>query len=674
MKIPMSATRGLQIAVWAFWIVGSLAHAGSDTTPRPSDAARAASTPLPDLAKLPKSSREMLLTMDGRTPGPDFSSQFEKSVARIVMRDGVALYTEIYTPRDRKGLLPIIFDRTPYGINPDRYGYTGRLRLYPELIKEGFIFAFQDVRGKGGSGGQFITLGPIRDKSIRNSTDDSTDAYDSIDWLVKHVPGNNGRVGTLGISYGGFATTRSLVDPHPALRAASPQATCADMFVGDDWHHNGAFRLDYSFDWITDNERDFDRTLLTSYDHYERFMALGPLSNINRKILRGVAPSWNAFEKHPNLDAYWLKDMCGVLPFIQPVTVPTLNVLGWFDAEDFYGAFEVYKKYESMDKKGLNYLVIGPWYHGGWSFSADGRTLGAVDFGSNTSEWFRNNVQARWFAFWLKDKGKLDFPKVIAFRTGENKWEQYPEWPPQDGIEPRSLYLREGKSLTFEAPKPNGLGVDSYISDPDSPVPYYPRPITSDGWPEWEMADQRFADGRPDVLTYKTGVLTKDVTVSGDPVAHLFAATTGSDSDWVVKLIDVYPDPLPENPSMSGFQFMVAEEVFRARYRKSYEHPEAVVPSKVTPYVISLRSRNHTFKAGHRIMVQIQSTWFPLIDRNPQTFVPSIYQAVQADFHKATQSIYRSGANASYIELPVNTRPVNSLPGGFTTTGASRTQ
>ena len=624
---------------------------------RPSSAAEAAA-PFEEVqipSWLAKSSAEMMGKRDGRVPGPDFTKIFAKSTARIAMRDGAEMYTEIYSPLDRKERLPIILVRSPYGLHPDRNGYAAWLREYPHLIKDGYIFVFQDTRGRGGSTGHYVSLSPMRDKSVSKSTDESTDTYDTIDWIVAHVPGNNGRVGTLGISYGGFLTTRALVDPHPALKAASPQATCADMFIGDDFHHNGAFRLDYAFSWIGSMERGFGRSdVFGRYDHYDQFLDLGPLSNINKNIFHGQAPSWNAFDEHPNDDGFWRKTMCSVLPYIQsPVRVPTLNIAGWFDAEDHYGAIETYKQYEKGDVRGINNLVVGPWYHGGWEFS-DGRSLGAVDFGSDTGRWYREHIEAPWFAHWLKDAPKVNLPEVLSFRTGVNRWEQYESWPPKNGIEEAKLYLRAGGGLAFDSPAGAADEHDEYLSDPSKPVPYVPRPITRNGWPEWQLYDQRFVDGRPDVLTYQTDALEQDVTITGEPVIHLFAATTGSDSDWVVKLIDVYPDTQPDN--MGGFEFMLAEEVFRARYRNSFENPEPVVPGQITPYSFSLRSRDHTFKAGHRIMVQVQSSWFPLIDRNPQSYVPNIYEATQADFRTATQSIYRSGPHASYLALPVNTR------------------
>jgi putative CocE/NonD family hydrolase len=358
--------------------------------------------------------------------------------------------------------------------------------------------------------------------------------------------------------------------------------------------------------------------------------------------------------------------MCGVLPYIQPVTVPTLVVAGYFDAEDLVGPLEVYEQYKTHDPKHLTYLIMGPWYHGSWSRSPDGRVLGKVDFGQATARWFRDNVHARWFAYWLKDKGSLDLPKVVAFRTGENKWERYDSWPPRDSIRERKLYLAANGTLSFDAPADNAQQAhDDYVSDPAHPVPYYPRPITDKDWPQWQLADQRFVDGRPDVLTYESEPVKEDMTVTGDPVAHLFAATSVSDSDWVVKLIDVYPEDYKPDESVQGLQFMLAGEVFRGRYRASFAKPEAITPGKVTAYEIKLRDRNHTFKAGHRVMVQIQSTWFPVIDRNPQRYVPSIYEAVEADFQKATQSIYRSARYPSYLSLPVNSRTIEPLPASF---------
>jgi putative CocE/NonD family hydrolase len=621
------------------------------------EAARQIAQAVSDLPPwMAKSAREEAAVFSGKIAGPDFTAAFSKTVAQIVVRDGVELHTEIYTPLDQTEPLAMILVRSPYGLHHDKFGYSAWLREYTHLMKDGYIFVFQDTRGRGASTGHYVTAPALHDPEAVNGTDDSTDAYDTIDWMVKNIPSNNGRVGMLGVSYDGFLTTRALVNPHPALKAASPQASCVDLFIGDDFHHNGAFRLEYSFDWIGAMETGASKTALSQrYDHYDSFLELGPLSNINKEIFHGGAPSWNAFDEHPNYDDFWSTQMCGVLPYIQaPVTVPTLNVGGWFDAEDHYGAVEGYKKYEQGDTHGLNTLVMGPWYHGGWHTS-DGRTLGAVDFGSDTATWFREHVEAPFFAHWLKGAPEVDLPEVLSFRTGANVWQHYDAWPPKSGIKETQLYLRAGGLLSFDPPTATGGVHDEYGSDPSKPVPYAPRPITDNGWAEWEMHDQRFVDGRPDVLTYQTAPLEEDVTITGEPMAHLFAATTGSDADWVVKLIDVYPD-VAEPPPMGGFEFMLAEEVFRARYRNGFKRPQSVTPGKITPYVFSLRWRDHTFKAGHRIMMQIQSSWFPLIDRNPQRYVPNIYEAHQSDFRAARQSIYRSREYASHISLPVNSR------------------
>jgi putative CocE/NonD family hydrolase len=402
----------------------------------------------------------------------------------------------------------------------------------------------------------------------------------------------------------------------------------------------------------------FDKT-----DSFEWFLALGPLSNVNARYLKGQAPSWNLFVQHPNLDWYWEKEMCGVLPFITGLPVPALNVLGWFDAEDFVGPLKVYRKLEEFDGKGgaaerrrgvnRNYLVIGPWTHGSWTSDDTGERIGAIEFASATSKYFREQIQLPWFEYWLKDRGTLDMPEVRAFQTGSNIWESFDAWPPA-GTRERKLYLHAGGRLSFDPPSESGEAFDSYVSDPAHPVPYRHRPIRGGiGWPQWQLEDQRLAHLRPDVLTFVSDTLTEDITVTGDVVAKLFASTTGSDSDWIVKLIDVFPEPHPTRPEMGGYQMMVAGEVFRAKFRNDYRVPEAVVPGKVTPYSINLRDRNHRFQRGHRLMVQIQSTWFPLIDRNPQKFLPSIFEARAEDFQSATQRVYRSREAPTHLVLPV---------------------
>jgi putative CocE/NonD family hydrolase len=592
----------------------------------------------------------------------DMGRIFERRTEMISMRDGARLYTEIYVPKSG-AKVPILMERTPYdaragltGFKPTDTGFSTRLHDHTELVRDGYIFVFQDLRGRFRSTGVYQTLRPPRNRKVTGSTDESTDTYDTIDWLVKNLPTSNGRVGILGISYGGFTSMRAMLEPHPALRALSPQATCADMFVGDDWHHNGAFRLDYAFRWVSGMERGKDRTpwVFDRNDSYEWFLELGGLATVNDKFFHRTVPSWNAFVEHPNNDRYWETEMCGVLPFIEGLPVPTLTVAGWFDAEDFYGPLKVYQKLETFDQKHWNYLVVGPWHHGGWVIDDLGNRIHRIDFGSNTARYFREKIQAPWFAHWLKDEGKLDWPEVQAFLTGANVWEAFESWPPKTGIEERKLYLHADGKLSFAPPTDSGEAFDSYVSDPAAPVPYRHRPIRGGiGWAQWQLEDQRLAHGRPDVLSWESEPLLEDLTVTGDVVAHLFASTTGTDADWIVKLIDVYPEQYAPDPETGGYQMMVAGEVFRARYRADYRVPRPVVANEVVQYPINLRDRNHRFLKGHRLMVQVQSSWFPLIDRNPQTFVANIFNATAGDFRAATQRVYRSAAFPTHLVLPV---------------------
>ena len=579
---------------------------------------------------------------------------FERIEAMVPMRDGVKLHTVIYVPTARTAeQLPIIFVRTPYGISAAPQALTSS---YAELAAEGYAFAFQDIRGRYTSEGQFLMLRPMRDRSDPKAVDESTDAYDTIDWLLKAVPRNNGRVGMMGVSYPGWLTVMAMLDPHPALKAVSPQASPADMFLGDDFYHNGAFRLSYGFEYATAMETNKE---LTPYefgagDLFDWYLRLGSLANVNT-LLKGAIPTWTDFAAHSSYDAFWQRR--GVTQFLDQVRVPTLSVAGWWDQEDFYGPVTIYTELEKHDTKGINYLVVGPWNHGGWNASS-GQTLGNVNFGSHTSRHFRQNIQAPWFAYWLKDKGRLALPEATTFQSGTNAWMSNDSWPRRD-VQPRRIYTRAGGQLSFAAPSDSpDSGFDSYLSDPANPVPYRARPIRPSfsgpsSWGRWLVDDQSFLDGRPDVLSWRTAPLENDVVVSGKITAHLFASTTGSDADWVVKLIDVYPDVNPSDPNMNGHDLMVANDVVRARFRNSFERPEAVVPGKVEEYVVDLHTQDYNFKRGHRIMVQVQSSWFPLIDRNPQTFVPNIFAARDEDFRAATHKIFRAQGTASYVELPI---------------------
>ena len=590
----------------------------------------------------------------------DVSQLFTKMDVMIPMRDGVHLHTEIYVPKNSNGPLPFLITRTPYGTNDDAKGYSRIFNIYQEMIPDGYIFVMQDIRGRYKSEGTFVMQRPPRDRRDPKSIDEGTDTYDTIDWLVKNVPNNNGRAGLLGISYGGWLTTMALLEPHSALKAVSEQASPADMFLGDDFHHNGAFRLSYGFEYAAMMETGKTNFIFhfDKYDTYEWYLALGPLGNVDRNYLHGQLPTWEDFVNHPNYDSFWRKQ--AFYPYLKNMhlTVPDLNVAGWWDQEDFYGPVKIYETLEKHDTNHLNYLVVGPWNHGGWSHG-DGSSLGRVQFGSATSKYFRENVQAKWFAYWLKGKGSLPFQKALTFQTGSNKWVPFDAWPPKTGVTPQKLYFRSGSGLSFDPPRQTGAkAFDSYISNPAHPVPYRHRPIEEtygpgSHWYTWLVQDQRFVDSRPDTVSWSTGALDHDVCVAGDIVAHLYASTTGSDSDWVAKLIDVYPENYTPEPSMGGYELMIADEVFRGRFRNSFEKPEAIVPNQVTPYTIDLHTNDHCFLTGHRIMVQVQSTWFPIIDRNPQKFVPNIFKASASDYVKTTQKIYRSRQYPSSVEVPV---------------------
>jgi len=586
---------------------------------------------------------------------PDPTVAFPKIDTMIPMRDGVRLHTSIFVPQADHPPLPFILERTPYGIDEaPRWVLGGYMKA---LADEGYIFVFQDIRGRFKSEGRFVMQRPPRNSSDAGAVDESTDAYDTIDWLLTHIPGNNGRAGMLGISYPGWLTAMALLDPHPALRAASPQASPADMFLGDDFHHNGAFRLSYGFEYAvlteasdTNAQFNFDR-----YDTFDWYLTLGALSNVNARYLHGSLPTWNDFVAHPNYDAFWQRQAIG--PYLKRVTVPTLNVGGWWDQEDFYGPLKIYELLERHDSLNRNFLVVGPWNHGGWA-SGPGNKLGNISFGVNTGEYFRDSVQAAFFAHYLKDK-PLDLPEALTFEAGANRWVRSDAWPPRT-TRARDLYFGPTGRLSFDRPRETTASAfDSYVSDPAHPVPYRNRPIEptyfpkGSGWYTWLLQDQRFVQGRPDVLSWETQPLEADVVVRGAIVAHLFAATTGSDADWIVKLIDVYPEDHPGDPKLGGYQLMVANDVFRGRYRDSFERPAPIVPNAVVEYVVDLHTQDYRFLRGHRIMVQVQSTWFPIIDRNPQTYVPNIFLAKDSDYRKATHRIYRSARYPSRVTLPI---------------------
>jgi putative CocE/NonD family hydrolase len=585
----------------------------------------------------------------------------------IPARDKVGLYTEIYTPQDQDGRLPILFLRTPYRVADPAGGFTRYFAsTFRQLARDRYIIAVQDARGRHNSEGAFEWNRPVRHLQDPDTIDASTDAYDSIDWMVKNLPQNNGRVGMLGVSYPGWYVTMALVDAHPALKAASPQASPSDYFIGDDFFHFGAFRLSpsaelpYLFDF---DPKQNSRFPYDQVDTYEFFLDMGPLSNMNSRYLHGVSPTWNHFMDHATYDEYWQTG--GTLQHLTEVPAATLNVVGWWDAENLGGALDIYDRLEPLDDQNHNFLVVGPWSHGQWSGGPNDH-LGPYEFGSDTVAHYQQQIESRFFAYYLKDEGELDLAEATMFQTGSNQWQTYDSWPPNSGVTQQNLYLKPEGTLSFQAPADDKEHFAAYVSDPNKPVPYSARPImgfwsgmqgSSDprfgrAGKLWKVEDQRFVQDRPDVLSFVTEPLEDDLEVAGHLMAELFASTTGSDSDWVVKLIDVYPEQYADKPEMGGYQLMIADDVLRGKFRNSFSQPEPLEPGQVNPFRINLRTHNHVFRRGHRIMVQIQSTWFPLIDRNPQKFV-DIPRATADDFQTAEQRIYMSTGRASRISLPV---------------------
>ena len=600
-----------------------------------------------DTAYLRKSSDQPII----EAPQP-----FAKREAMIPMRDGTRLHTIIYTPQNAREALPILLRRTPYSVDGIDAAFINR--RYKDLVKDGYIFVLQDIRGRYRSEGQFVMMRPPRTRTDPKAFDESTDTYDTIDWLVRNVEKNNGRVGIFGVSYDGWLASVATIDAHPALKASSPQAPMTDVYLGDDFFHNGAFRQAVGYEYVRLMESSKGRTLTTfDRDAYDWYLEFGSLSRIGQEF-QGKLPTWNAFVAHPNYDDYWKAR--GAQRYLTQTTVPTLVVGGWWDQEDFYGALATYQALEKHDRDHQNFLVLGPWNHGNWRQDL-GRSLGDLKFGLSTSLYFRSQIQAPWFAYYLKSKGSLNVPEALTFQTGSNKWVSYDRWPPREAVA-RNLFLQSGRRLSFEKPAPkNGPEFESYVSDPAAPVPFRKRPIAAiynekeeeTGWETWLVQDQRFLQGRADVISWQSEPLDKDLTISGNIVARLFASTTGTDSDWIVKLIDVYPAAYPEDQNMAGYQLMVTGEIVRGRFRESLEVPKPLAPGEVNEYAINLLSSNYCFKKGHRVMVQVQSTWFPLYDRNPQTFVENIFKAGPSDYQTATQRVYQSARYPSHVTLPV---------------------
>lgn len=578
----------------------------------------------------------------------------------VPMRDGAMLQTVVLSPLQHIRPLPIILERTPYGV-PEKESVAKGLPASVRPRSEKYIMVFQNLRGRFKSTGKFVMLRPPHDPAEANGVDETTDAWDTVEWLIKNVPGNSGKVGIMGTSYSGWTTVMAALNPHPAVKALIEQASPADMFLGDDFHHNGAFRLSYGFEYSALLETTADENYHFKFDRadtYDWYLGLGALSNADERYFHGKIPTWLDFVRHPNYDEFWKRQT--VLSYLNEVKAPILHVAGWWDQEDFYGPQKIYEKLEPSDTRHWNYFVAGPWNHGQWG--GNGSRLGPLAFGADTSKYYRENIADPWFDYWLRGEGKLNLAEATTFETGTNEWKQYDAWPPQKGIERRRLFLQPGRKLSFEAPAASGNeAYDEYISDPANPVPYRPRPVapTYPGpeWRVWLVQDQRFIDHRTDVLSWETEPLADDLRVVGDITAELFASTSGTDSDWIVKLIDVYPEDAPAEPEtktkMAGYQLMIAGEILRGRFRNSYERPEAVPSATPVKYTIDLHTNDHVFRKGHRIMAQVHSTWFPVYDRNPHKFMPNIFEARDSDYSKAVQRIYRSSSMPSAVVIPV---------------------
>ncbi len=596
-----------------------------------------------------------------------------RRVVKIPMRDSVRLHTVIVVPKGAKGA-PILLTRTPYNADAltshAQSSHLGSIlagydNATDVIIEGGYIRVIQDVRGKYGSEGDYVMNRPLRGPQNPTSVDHATDTYDTIDWLVKNVPETNGKVGILGISYDGFLPLMALINPHPALKVSVPMNPMVDGWIGDDWFHNGAFRQQM-IPYIYEQEGTRDNKVqwwTSHYDDYDMYMQAGSAGELGRQ--RGVEQMgfWRKILEHPTYDAFWSDQAVDKILAAQPLKVPVMLVHSLWDQEDIYGDIAVYKAIEPKDKGNDKvFLVMGPWHHG--QMIGDGNSLGALKFNSDTSLTFRQEILAPFLAQYLKDgASKADVAPVTTFETGTNKWQRLNAWPAGcvSGctIKSTPLYFNAGLKMSFAPPRSGAVAFEEYISDPVKPVPFRVRPIRPAGgqyWARWLVDDQREASGRQDVVSFISVVLTSPVKISGEPIVNLIASTSGTDSDWVVKLIDVYPDEVAGQPEMGGYQLMVAADIFRGRYRESFETPKAIAANTPLKYRFALPTANHVFLPGHRIMVQVQSSWFPLYDRNPQTFVTSIFWAKPGDFRKATQRIHHAPGQSSFIELPMVTR------------------
>ena len=596
--------------------------------------------------------------------------EYTRQEVMIPMRDGIKLHAVILRPKDHTAPLPFLMERTPYGVDGNTAESINSRE--PELAASRYIFVFEDIRGRYKSEGTFVMSRPMADHRDHKLVDESTDTYDTVDWLLKNIPNNNGRMGVVGVSYPGFLAMAAGIDPHPAVKAISPQAPMIDVWMGDDFFHNGAFRETYGYDYTLGMESSKQNAFSKlDEDAYDFFLHSGSFAAAAKRDGVDKLPTGTAFLQHPAYDEFWRAR--GVQWHLNQPTVPTLFVGGFWDQEDLFGPQEAYAKLEAHDTRHENFLVVGPWNHGQWGGTT--RRLGEIQFGEPTTDEFRTRYEAPFFDHYLKDENGFSLKDTATFESGSNRWREYSHWPPVES-KSQNLYLSADGSLVFSASEPRNASQDKkgaanyreYVSDPGNPVPYRHRPIQAtyaDGstWYTWMVEDQRFVSGRPDLATWTTPPLDHDVTIAGEVIADLFASTSGTDADWVVKLIDEYPEAAPAastlpaatstasttRPDMAGYQLMVNGEIFRGRYRNSFEHPEAIPASEVQEYRFSLHAADHTFLKGHRIKVQVQSTWFPLYDRNPQKFLSNIMTASPDDFVKATVRVYPT----SHVILPL---------------------
>src|SRR6266436_5086311 len=598
-------------------------------------------------------------TPDKFTPTNDGFDYVRREVM-IPMRDGVKLHTVILVPKGAKRA-PILLTRTPYNANdltkhinsshlgPSLYGYDNATDV---IVEGGYIRVVSDIRGKYGSEGEYVMNRPVRGPLNPTKVDHPTDTYDTIDWLVKNIPESNGKVGILGISYDGFLPLMALVNPHPALKVSVPMNPMVDGWRGDDWFHNGAFRqqgMSYIYDQEATRANDV-RWWTSHFDDYDMFMQAGSAGELGRRRGLEQVGFWRKLLEHPAYDAFWRDQAVDKVLAKEPLKVPVMLVHSLWDQEDIYGAIAVYKAIEPKDTNNDKvFLVMGPWHHG--QEIREGSALGAIKFGSDTALYFRREILRPFLDHYLKDDApKMNIAPVTAFETGTNRWHRLPAWPAgcESGctVKPRPLYLNGGLKAEFAAPKAAAPAFEEYISDPAKPVPYRARPIDGTTWRLWLVDDQREQSGRPDVLTFTSDVLKAPVKISGEPIVNLIASTSGTDSDWVVKVIDLYPDEVAGQPNMGGYQLMISADIFRGRYREGFETAKPIASNQPLLYRWTLPTANHVFLKGHRMMIQIQSTWFPLYDRNPQTFVPNIFWAKPGDYKKATQRLYHSPGQA----------------------------